>query len=90
MIARHQLGRETLGDIGIGAGIVAIDQRHFHAGRQILLMRLHIEIDALVHLVPRLRVGSRHRRNHADLDLGLRGGNADAGERRAEQREDET
>ena len=56
MVARDQFLGQTLGDIGIGAGVVAIDQRQLDAWRQIFLVLFDVKVDALVHLIAGLGV----------------------------------
>ena len=70
MIAGDQLLRDALAGLG-GSGIVALDELDLDARRQVLLVRLDVEIDALLHLVASLGEKSRIAVDQADPD-GLR------------------
>ena len=71
MIASDQLLRDTLCDIRIGAGVVAGHELDLDARRQVLLMLLDVELDALVELVAGLRERTGIGVDKTDLD-GLR------------------
>ena len=55
MVAGDQLLRNALCDIGVGAGIVTGYELDLDTRRQVFLMLLDVELDALVELVAGLR-----------------------------------
>ncbi len=71
MVAGDQLLRQALGHIGIRAGVVALDQLQLDAGRQILLVLLDVEIEALLDLIAEGGLRTGIGQDDADLH-GLR------------------
>jgi hypothetical protein len=51
LFAHDQLLRDALGVVGVRSGVVADDQLHLDAGRQLVAVELHEELEPLVELV---------------------------------------